>query len=123
MRAMGEEWLRGMVHPDRLADRTLMDRMLAMIERQKLEDYQGQIGALLDRPDAVAVLGRIACPTLVACGRQDTWSPPARHEGMAALIPGCRLDIFERCGHMSTLERPDAVVASLRRWLECRTPS
>ena len=118
LRAMGEEWLRGMVHPDRVADRTLMDRMLAMIERQKFEDYQGQIRALLDRPDAAPVLARIGCPALVACGRQDVWSPPARHEQMAALIPGCRLDIFERCGHMSTLERPDAVVASLRRWME-----
>jgi pimeloyl-ACP methyl ester carboxylesterase len=118
LRAMGEEWLLGMVHPDRLTDRALMDRMLAMIERQRFEDYQGQIRALLERPDATPVLGRIGCPTLIACGRQDAWSPPARHEQMAALIPGCRLDFFERCGHMAPLERPDAVAASLRRWLE-----
>jgi pimeloyl-ACP methyl ester carboxylesterase len=37
---------------------------------------------------------------------------------MAALISGCRIEVFEECGHMSTLERPDAVAASLRRWLE-----
>jgi pimeloyl-ACP methyl ester carboxylesterase len=118
LRAMGEEWLLGMVHPDRITDRALMDRLLAMIERQKFEDYQGQIRALLERPDATPVLGRIGCPTLIACGRQDVWSPPARHEQMAALIPGCRIEVFEECGHMSTLERPDAVAASLRRWLE-----
>jgi pimeloyl-ACP methyl ester carboxylesterase len=118
LRAMGEEWLVGMVHPERLDDRALMGRLLAMIERQSFENYQGQIRALLDRPDATAVLSRIGCPTLVACGREDAWSPPRRHEQMAAMIPGCRLEIFERCGHMSTLEQPDAVAAALRRWLD-----
>lgn len=117
MRAMGQEWLRGMVHPDRLADPALINRMLAMIERQAFNDYHGQIRALLERPDATSVLGRIGCPTLLACGREDAWSPPARHEAMAALIPGCRLEIFAHCGHMATLECPDAVIASLRRWL------
>jgi pimeloyl-ACP methyl ester carboxylesterase len=117
MHAMGVEWARGMVHPARLADSALMSRILAMIERQTPQAHAAQIQALLDRPDASDVLPRIRCPTLVACGREDAWSPVARHEAMAALIPGCTLEVFERCGHMSTLERPADVAAALRVWL------
>lgn len=37
---------------------------------------------------------------------------------MAALIPGAKLAVIERCGHLSTLERPKEVNAALREWLE-----
>jgi pimeloyl-ACP methyl ester carboxylesterase len=36
---------------------------------------------------------------------------------MAGLIPGARLEVVEECGHLSTLERPEMVVAAMRRWL------
>ena len=118
MRAMGAEWAPGMLHPARVADARLMERILAMIERQTPEWHAAQIRALLDRPEASAVLPRIRCPTLVACGRQDAWSPLARHEAMAALIPNCELLVFEDCGHMATMERPAEVAAALRHWLQ-----
>jgi pimeloyl-ACP methyl ester carboxylesterase len=118
MHAMGAEWVRGMVHPARLADRALMSRILAMIGRQTPRAHASQIQALLDRPDASDVLPRIRCPTLVACGREDAWSPVARHEAMAALIPGCALRVFADCGHMSTMEQPADVTAALRVWLQ-----
>jgi pimeloyl-ACP methyl ester carboxylesterase len=31
--------------------------------------------------------------------------------------PGTTLVVVERCGHLSTMERPDEVSAALRRWL------
>jgi pimeloyl-ACP methyl ester carboxylesterase len=36
---------------------------------------------------------------------------------MAAAIRGARLVVIEECGHMSTVEQPDAVTAALRDWL------
>jgi pimeloyl-ACP methyl ester carboxylesterase len=36
---------------------------------------------------------------------------------MAAAIPGAVLEVVDGCGHLATLERPDAVHAALRRWL------
>jgi pimeloyl-ACP methyl ester carboxylesterase len=118
MRAMGAEWLRGMIHPARVADSNLTARILAMIERRTPEEHAAQIQALLDRPDASDVLPRIRCPTLVACGREDGWSPLARHQAMAAMIPGSSLVVFEQCGHMATLERPAEVTAALGQWLQ-----
>lgn len=118
MRAMGVEWVQGMVHPARVADGALIARILAMIERHTPEGHSAQIRALLERPDAGDVLAQIHCPTLIACGREDTWSPPARHQAMAALIPNSQLVVIDHCGHMSTMEQPAAVTAAMRRWLQ-----
>ena len=39
------------------------------------------------------------------------------HERMHACVPGARLEVFEQCGHLSTIEQPEAVTALLSRWL------
>ena len=76
------------------------------------------VHALLARPDRTALLEALRLPTLLLCGREDSWSPVARHEAMAQLIPGSNLVVVPDCGHMCTMERPEAVTDALRRWLE-----
>lgn len=117
MRAMGREWVRGMVHSARLADAALVDAILDMIERQTPDRYAGQIEALLARPDVSGLLRSVRVPTLVACGLQDAWSPLAQHEELAALAPASRIVTFDDCGHMAPMERPAAVAAALGDWL------
>lgn len=116
MRAMGEAWAPGMVHPSRIGT-PVFDAILDMIERKTPDIYGAQIQALLGRPDATGMLGGIACPTLLLCGREDTWSPLSRHEQMHAAIPDSRLAIIENSGHMSTMEQPGAVNGALAAWL------
>ena len=116
MRAMGRDWARGMVHVSRLGS-VLFEDILDMIERRTPAIFEAQIHALLHRPDATALLGRIAVPTLVLCGRDDQWSPLARHEQMAALMPRAQLKIVEDSGHMTTMEQPEAVSDALAEWL------
>lgn len=118
MRAMGQQWARGMVHRDRL-DTPLFEHVLDMLARGSAEQYAAQIKALLNRPDAGPLLPTIACPTLVLTGREDAWSGPAQHEAMAAAIPNATLAIIEHCGHMCTLEQPQAVNEALAAWLRC----
>jgi pimeloyl-ACP methyl ester carboxylesterase len=118
MQAMAEEWARGMVWPARLADQTLMGAIHAMIVRAGVARFEAQIHALLARPDRTGLLAALRLPTLVLCGREDGWSPPSRHEQMARLIPGSQLVVVPDCGHMSTMERPEAITQALRGWLE-----
>jgi len=120
MRAMGRKWVSRMVHPHRLHDGALIGAILDMIERKTVAEFEAQQRALLARPDATGLLSEIDCPTLVLCGREDAWSPVSRHEEMTRLIPGSELAVVERCGHMSTMERPEEVGAALRAWLEAR---
>jgi pimeloyl-ACP methyl ester carboxylesterase len=117
MRAMGEVWVQDMVLRSRLADAALIESILGMVERRTPEVLAAQIRALLARPEAADVLPRIRCPTLVVCGREDTWSPLARHEAMQRLIPASQLAVIEDCGHMAPMEQPAAVSAQLVPWL------
>ena len=44
-------------------------------------------------------------------------TPPDRSREMAAAIPGARLHVIERCGHLAPLEQPETVTALMREWL------
>ena len=116
---MAREWALGMVHPERHAT-PVFEAVLDMIERSSPAVFAAQIEALLARPDATDLLGEITCPTLLLCGREDAWSPPSRHAYMHERIAGSELVVVERCGHMCTLEQPEAVSAALAAWLRRR---
>lgn len=105
------------LHPDRLADAALTGAVMVMAERVGKEAFLRQQKAIMSRGDSRPTLATIRCPTLVLCGRQDQLTPLALHEEMASLIAGARLDVIDRCGHLSAMERPEAVTAELRQWL------
>jgi pimeloyl-ACP methyl ester carboxylesterase len=106
-----------LIHADRLHDTPLVDTVMGMAGRVGPEAFLRQQRAIMGRPDGRADLARIACPTLVLCGRQDALTPLALHEEMAGLIRGARLEVVEHCGHLAPLERPETVGAAMRRWL------
>jgi pimeloyl-ACP methyl ester carboxylesterase len=106
-----------LVHADRQANRALVDTVKRMAIETGGPAFIRQEQAIMHRVNSIPDLGGITCPTLVMCGREDVLTPLDRHEEMAAGIPGARLQIIERCGHLSTLEQPDAVTAAMRAWL------
>ena len=117
MRAMAVEWLKGMIPPYRQQDSALVEEIIAMFERKSPDLFEIQMLALLGRPNASPLLPHILSPALVLTGQDDTWSPPARHLQMAQSIRRSELVIVPKCGHMSTMERPDEVTAAMREWL------
>ena len=121
MRALGRAWLPDMVHARRVGT-PLYDDLLAMVERSSPGQYAAQVAALLARPDAWPLLATIDCPTLLLCGRDDAWSPPARHEHMHAAIAGSRLVVVDDCGHFAPVEQPAAVSRALAVWLDADPP-
>ncbi len=118
VRAMAQVWVQGMVAPDRLADAELIEAIVAMLARKSADVFAHQIQALLNRPDTLDVLAAVRVPTLVACGQQDSWSPPSQHQEIAAHIPARpRVHTIEHAGHMATMERPAESAQLLRDWL------
>src|SRR5260370_4966185 len=77
-----------LLSPDRLTDQALVDTIIGMAERIGRDAFLRQQAAIMGRPDGRTDLGRIACPTLVLCGRQDALAPPAVHQEMRAAILG-----------------------------------
>jgi len=115
--AMARAWVRNMVHPDRLKDSVLIDAITTMFARKSVDVYAAQIKALLERPEAFPLLSQIRCPALVLCGNEDGNSSPEVNREMANAIPGAMLRMVPQCGHMSSMERPQAVTAALQRLL------
>lgn len=124
VRAMAQLWVQAMVHPARLTDEHLIDSIVSMFERKPAALFACQIRALLDRPDASAVLPGIRVPTLVLCGREDCWAPVSQHREIAQLIPAGypALRIVADAGHMSPMERPREVADALGEWLAQPAP-
>lgn len=106
-----------LMHPSRVKEAALVNVIREMAERTGVEAYVRQQNAIIGRPDFRPSLPKIACPTLVLCGREDQLTPLSDSEFIANAIPGAKLVVVEACGHLSTLERPREVNAALREWL------
>lgn len=106
-----------MLHESRVKDASLVNVIRDMANRIGVDAYIRQQKAIISRPDFRPGLLDVQCPTLVLCGRQDQLTPLECSEEMAAAIPGAKLVVVEECGHLSTLERPEAVNAAMREWL------
>lgn len=98
-------------------DPALEKSAVRMAENVGEEAFLRQLSIQRDRPDSRGDLSGIQCSTLLACGRQDVLCPVEMHEGMASAIPDAKLVVIEACGHLSSMEQPQAVTATLRDWL------
>lgn len=105
------------IHPSRVDDKSVADVVLSMTARVGRDTFLRQQTAIIGRPDSRPDLSRIHCPTLVLCGHEDRATPVELHREMAADIENARLVIVPECGHLSPLERPEAVNTAFRTWL------
>jgi pimeloyl-ACP methyl ester carboxylesterase len=106
-----------LIHPSRRSDKPLVETILQMAIDTGLAAFKRQEEAIIGRPDSRPLLPSIRCPTLVIVGREDALTPPDLAREIARGIPGAKLAIIADCGHMSTLEQPEAVNRALRVWL------
>jgi pimeloyl-ACP methyl ester carboxylesterase len=102
----------------RLPDTELVDEILAMCRDIGVEIYKRQEALAIERIDRREDLRRVTCPTVVLCGRDDTATPLAFSQEIAAAIEGSELIVIENCGHLVTMEKPEETNAILRRWLD-----
>jgi pimeloyl-ACP methyl ester carboxylesterase len=105
------------VHRNRHHDVELKRIVRAMAEETGPEAFLRQQQAIIGRPDSRPGLAAIACPTLVLVGEGDEATPPELAREIAAGIPASRLVIISDSGHLSTLEKPQAVTDALVDWM------
>jgi pimeloyl-ACP methyl ester carboxylesterase len=105
------------VHRNRHGDEALRTIVRTMAEETGPQAFVRQERAIMTRPDCRALLKSIRCPTLVLVGDGDALTPPVLSEEIAAGIAGAHLVCVPDCGHLSTLERPQAVNRALVEWL------
>lgn len=107
-----------LVAPARLADEPLRLLVRRMADEVGVDGFVRQQKAIMQRPDSRPVLAGLSIPVLVLVGAEDEITPVAEARDMAGLAGArARLAIVPGCGHLSTLEAPEAVTAELLRWL------
>ncbi|HXW70930.1 MAG TPA: alpha/beta fold hydrolase [Methylocella sp.] len=106
------------VHPARHSDAALKRAVFKMIHDTGPDIFVRQQKAILSRLDSRSSLEAIHCPTLVLVGNEDILTPVSAARTIADGIVGSKLHIVQDCGHLSTMEQPDAVTETLRAWLD-----
>lgn len=106
-----------LVHPDRVGDRALEAEVRGMAEATGAEAFIRQQRAIMGRADSRPLLPGLEIPTLVLVGADDQLTPPDLAREMAEAVEWASLVVVPRCGHLSSLEQPEAVTRALRLWL------
>lgn len=68
--------------------------------------------------DVRDILSDVTVPALVITGTHDRLTVPKASEYLAEHLPKAELRVFDRCGHMTMLERPDEFNELLRRFFD-----
>ena len=72
-----------------------------------------QMGAIAGH-DTRSRLGELkGLPTLVVHGLEDNLVPSDRARELAALIPGAKLELIPRCGHLLTTDAEEQVAGAI----------
>jgi 3-oxoadipate enol-lactonase / 4-carboxymuconolactone decarboxylase len=106
-----ERWLT----PD--APPALRARLEALLLATPPEGYAASCEAIAGH-DLRGALGAVRAPTLLIAGADDPATPPAQLETLRDEIPGARLEVLDRAAHLANVERPEAFMNAVARFLE-----
>jgi len=67
--------------------------------------------------DRTSVVATIRVPTLIILGEVDRFVPLSVGRRYGDLIPGSRVAVIEKAGHVPQEERPDAVLQAIGPWI------
>jgi len=112
-----EEHLQVILFPERLQEQEFVNAVRRLQRCLSPATYIRQITAMIRDYETLPLLRQITCPTLAIHGRQDPLFSLEEQLVMVETIPNARLAIIEDCGHASPIERPHAVTALMRFWL------
>lgn len=111
-----EAIVKGGLAPATLAEKPEVVALVReLLLRQDPEGYARSCEAMAAATAADAAA--IRAPVLLVAGRDDTISPLANSEGLAADLADARVQVLEACGHWHPIEQPAALNAALRDFL------
>lgn len=84
----------------------LLRRIAEMILANEPGGVAGALLAMADRRDSTDLLAAIHCSTRVVAGEEDRFIPVEQARAMQEQIPGSRLAVIQKAGHLVNLEQP-----------------
>ncbi len=103
------------VHPQHAHNQTLLDRLQAMALKNGKDVFLRQLATLRD--GSSANLEQIQCPVLIVASDEDRLRTVEESAEMARRIPAATFDIIRGSGHMTPLEKPEALLHLISSWL------
>jgi 3-oxoadipate enol-lactonase len=120
-----QRWL---TTPFREAHPDVVERIRELLRATPPHGYVGACLAI-KALDTRSSLARIACPTLVMTGEQDTGAPVEVAQAIASHIPDARLKVIPDAAHLAPIEQEEAFLADLDEFFghagcgsQCDTP-
>jgi pimeloyl-ACP methyl ester carboxylesterase len=98
------------------APQELIEEMAAVVGDFHPAGFRLMAKSLADT-DQTGLLHEVRVPTLLVWGAEDVRSPLGVARQFHEAIKGSELEVIERAGHVSNMERPDEFNARVRGWL------
>jgi pimeloyl-ACP methyl ester carboxylesterase len=98
--------------------RAALDAVRRMARRVGPEAFVRMNDALRARAPRWDALDALRGPALLVWGRHDEFSSVERASAILTRMSSARLIVLEDCGHLPTLEQPDASTQAAREWLK-----
>lgn len=115
---MTENRLAELIHPTHLTNQNIIKIIRQMEKYLGPEVLYNQFCALTERPDYMAQLQHITCPTLLISAEQDKIVANTDMRKMAEVINDCQIINIPDCGHMIPLEQPTTVSDAINNWYQ-----
>lgn len=118
MDGYAEGVLSKMIAPSTIREQpAVASHVLRMMKSTSPQGAAASLRGRAERRDYVPHLPRIAVPVLIVVGEEDVFTPVGDAERMHGAIPGSRLEIVERAGHIPNLEQASRFNQLLASWL------
>ena len=115
-----QKGLRASYGDDALATSEVTRAYLDRLRVEGIDDAYYGLMAKNGAPSPEIDLAAIRLPALLVWGRDDTLTPPANGERIAAGLPDARLAVIPDCGHSPMEERPRELLAELLPFLDAQ---
>ncbi len=96
----------------------LVEQAHRIITSTQVSGIVGDLMAIAERPDSVALLKEITCPTLVLVGEEDVLTTPEENKRIAEAVRGAKFQTIPSAGHMSNMEQPEVFNQAVASFLE-----
>ena len=95
-----------------------VEPLRAVMEKTTARGIAGTLRGMAIRPDRRGDLASISVPTLVLVGEDDVITPPTVARSLAEAIPGARLEVIPKAGHMAPYENHSVANVVILRFLK-----
>jgi pimeloyl-ACP methyl ester carboxylesterase len=109
--AVAAQMLPNMLAPG--ASLATQQRLREIMESQRPETLAQACIAMRDREDFVDLLSNADCPIGLIVGEHDAITPPGLFEALRPRLKAADMEVIAGAGHISPLEKPQAVAAAL----------